>query len=57
MGKLLKSEDGAHDSLAVRAAGLAHERRGDAKEDRGQDADKDRGQGHVRTSWGGRGPD
>ena len=51
------AEDGAHDSLAVRAAGLAHERRGDAKEDRGQDADKDRGQGHVRTSWGGRGPD
>ena len=51
------AEDGAHDSLAVRAAGLAHERRGDAKENRGQDADKDRGQGHVRTSWGGRGPD
>jgi len=51
------AEDGTHDTLAVRAAGLTHERRGDAKEDRGQDADKDRGQGHVRTSWGGRGPD
>ena len=50
------AEDGTHDSLAVRAAGLSHQRRGDAEEDRGQDADKDRGQGHVRTSWGGRGP-
>ena len=51
------AEDGAHDSLAVRAAGLSHQRRGDAEEDRGQDSDKDHGQGHVRTSWGGRGPD
>lgn len=51
------AEDGAHDSLAVRAAGLSHQRRGDAEEDRGQDSDKDHGQGHVRTSWGGRSPD
>ena len=51
------AEDGAHDSLAVRAAGLSHQRRGDTEEDRGQDADKDHGQGHVRTSWGGRSPD
>ena len=51
------AEDGAHDSLAVRAAGLSHQRRGDAEEDRGQDSDKNHGQGHVRTSWGGRSPD
>ena len=51
------AEDGTHDSLAVRAAGLSHQRRGDAEEDRGQDSDKDHGQGHVRTSWGGRSPD
>ena len=51
------AEDGAHDSLAVRAAGLSHQRRGDTEEDRGQDSDKDHGQGHVRTSWGGRSPD
>lgn len=27
------AEDGAHDSLAVRATGLSHQRRGDAEED------------------------
>jgi len=51
------AEDGAHDSLAGRAAGPFPQRRGDAEEDRGQDSDKDHGQGHVRTSWGGRSPD